>query len=520
MSAAQRTPSAPEGSANGAGLLTARNVSRAFPGVQALDGVDFGLSGGHVHALLGENGAGKSTLIKVLTGLLVPDAGDVRLDGAPLPLGDPAAIREWGIRAVYQELNLVGPLSVRENICLGAFPRRRFGSIDWEAVDERTAAALRTVGLDVDPLRRVDDLSVAEQQLVEIARALSGAARVLILDEPTSSLSQTESDRLFDVVRQLTAEGVGVVYVTHRLDEVEILADEVTVLRDGKRVLEAEKGSWTRMDVVRAMVGQELAAFQSTHTQAVGRPVLEVRNLSTADGLRVDDLTVHAGEVVGAFGLVGSGLHTLGRAIFGGDPLVTGSVKIDQRERSRHTPRSSRRSGLGFLSEDRKRDGVISELSVRRNATVAALESFATAGWLDRRQEASRARGMVERLRIATPSMSQKMSFLSGGNQQKVLLARWLMTEPEVLMLAEPTRGVDVGAKAEIYRIVDEVTDSGMGILILSTDAEEITTVCDRAVVLRRGTVVAELGRSQLTQQALLGAATGASEEERSRDDL
>lgn len=492
-------------------LISVEQVSRSFPGVQALDRVDFSLGHGRVHALLGENGAGKSTLIKVLTGMLEPDAGSVHLDGEPLPLGSPSEAQRRGIRAVYQELNLVSSLSVRENICLGAFRRTRYGGIDWAEASQRARDALERIRLGVDLSRPVETLSVAEQQLVEIAYALSGSAKVLILDEPTSSLSQGESDRLFEVIRQLAGSGVGVIYVTHRLDEVEKLADEVTVLRDGTRVMTEAKGEWSRLGIVRAMVGQEFKSFEASRSVDRERSILQIKSLFTESGLEDVDLTVHAGEVAGAFGLVGSGLGSLGRSIFGAEPISEGSVIVGgQRAPRKLRPRSARRMGLGFLSEDRRRDGIVPLLSVRENATVAALESFAAAGWVSRDKELKNARSVLGRLRVQTPSLNQRVGLLSGGNQQKVLLARWLMTDPNLLLLAEPTRGVDVGAKAEIYRILDEVAEEGMGILILSTDAEEVALVCDRAVVLRRGRIVAEFDGVEITQQSLLSAATGA----------
>jgi ribose transport system ATP-binding protein len=497
----------------GLNLIEVQAVTRSFPGVLALDEVDFGLEAGHVHALLGENGAGKSTLIKVLSGLYPPDSGEVYVSGEQLELGSPKASNAAGIRVVYQELNLVGPLSVRENICLGEFPRTRLGGIDWAATDERSRKALDRVGLDVDLEAPVEGMSIAEQQLIEISRALSREARILILDEPTSSLSRTEIERLFAVIRQLTARRTGVIYVTHRLEEVEELADEVTVLRDGRRVMKAARGDWTRMDIVRAMVGEELAELETDVQADYEREVLRVEGLRTESGLRDVDLTLYAGEVLGVFGLVGAGLEPLGRAIFGADPIEEGQITIASFEPTAQlTPRSARKRGLGFVTADRKHDGLIGELSVRKNITIAALDAYARVGWLNRRAEGRGARSMVDRLRIRTPSLAQTVSLLSGGNQQKALLARWLMTNPRVLILAEPTRGVDVGAKAEIYKLIDEVTVEGVGVLVLSTDAEEITKICDRALVLRHGQVVEDLKRSAITQEALVGAATGAME--------
>ncbi len=489
-------------------LLLVRGVSKSFPGVRALNRVHFNVRGGEVHALIGENGAGKSTLIKLISGVYAPDEGEIAVAGQSLPHAQPAAARAMGVQVVYQELDLVGPMTVAENICLGDFPTTN-GHIDWTAARRRALDVMTKVGLEADPADLVEDLTVAEQQLVEIARALSSQVRVLILDEPTAALSQSEAEGLFAVIQDLKQHDVGIIYVSHRMEEIETLADRITVLRDGHRVMQVDRHQVSQRELVRAMVGRDVSELFPRTKAAPGEILLQVQNLSTGSGLTDVSFSLRAGEVLGAFGLVGSGLGILSRAVFGAVDPSNGSVTVAGRSPRHPSPRAARSLRLGLLTEDRKQDGLVLELSVGKNMTVAALASVSTAGWIRRRREQLRIRQMIERLRIRTPSPAHDVGLLSGGNQQKVLLARWLLTEPRVLLLTEPTRGVDVGAKAEVYKIIAEAAEQGMGVLILSTDVEEVSGICSRSIVLRRGQLVSELEGRGLTQEALLEAATG-----------
>jgi ribose transport system ATP-binding protein len=489
-----------------------RSIRKTFPGVVALDDVDFELLPGEVHALIGENGAGKSTLIKIISGLYRRDSGEMRMAGEEVDFKNPAEAIARGIKVVYQELDLVPGLSVAENIFLGAFPKTGRGFIDGAALRQRTGDVLGQLGLRIDPATLVGDLKVAEQQLVEIARAISRQARVVIMDEPTSALSPSEVDTLFDVIRQLQRRGVAIVYVTHKLDEIYRIAERVTVFRDGKRVTTARVAETVPHQLVTWMVGRELRELFPKTQSATGDPMLVVSGVS-GSGLRDIDLTVHAGEVVGVFGLMGAGINTLGRVLFGASAR-TGSVTVDGRAIDAQSPADAIEKGLGLLTESRKEDGLFLPLTVRENITVASLGRFATLGWIRSRAETKAAGDFVRQLQIRTPSLRQRIRFLSGGNQQKVLMSRWMLRDLKVLMLAEPTRGIDVGSKAEIYRLIDGMAHRGMGILFMSTEIPEILGIADRILVMREGRISAELSRAEATQEKLIQAAAVALEDE------
>ncbi|MCC6314162.1 MAG: sugar ABC transporter ATP-binding protein [Thermomicrobiales bacterium] len=500
--------SAPPVAAPGRVVLAMEGIRKTFPGVVALDDVDFEVRAGEVHALLGENGAGKSTLIKIVAGLYRPDAGVIRVDGEPVEFRNPADSLERRIKVVYQELDLVPGLSVAENVFLGGYPRTSHGLVDFAAMRRRTTELLGELGLTIDPDRPVGELRVAQQQLVEIARALSRHAQLIVMDEPTSALSSGEVDILFGVIARLQERGVAIVYVSHKLDEIYRIADRVTVFRDGKRVVTEAAAATTPRQLVAWMVGRDLQDLFPKTAPEIGRPLLEARGVS-GSGLHGIDLTVRAGEVVGIFGLMGAGINTVGRVLFGASERAGGTVALDGQAIRPNTPRDAIAKGLGLLTESRKDDGLVLPLSVRANMTLASLSRFANLSWIHGREEARAAGQWVDRLSIKTPSLAQPVRYLSGGNQQKVLMARWLLRQHnlKVLMLAEPTRGIDVGSKAEIYRLIDEMAHGGMGILFMSTEIPEILGIADRILVMREGRITAELTRAEATQERLVAAA-------------
>lgn len=482
-----------------AALLACRAISKSFPGVRALDAVDFTLQRGEIHALLGENGAGKSTLIKVITGVYAPDAGEVFFDGRAVQLGTPAEAQRLGISTVYQEVNLVPFLSVAENIFLGRQPTR-FGCIDWRQIRARAAACLKRLDLEIDVTQPLNHFSLALQQMVAIARALEIEAKVLVLDEPTSSLDANEVRQLFAVMRRLKAAGLGILFVSHFLDQVYEIADRLTVLRNGRLVGAYETEKLPRLELIAKMVGKDLAAVEeltrhhATAPAAVKRkPLLAARGLGRRGSLEPLDLDLRAGEVTGLAGLLGSGRTETARLLFGIDRADTGTVEIEGEPARLSSPRAAIARGLGLCPEDRKSLAIIPDLSVRENI-VLALQ--ASKGWLRKlpaAQQRELATSYIQALNIATPDAERPIKFLSGGNQQKAILARWLASRPRLLILDEPTRGIDVGAKAEIEQIVARLCAEGMAILFISSELEEVVRNSHRVVVLRDRKKVGEL---------------------------
>lgn len=489
-------------------MLEMRGIRKVFPGVIALDDVDFDVRPGEVHALLGENGAGKSTLIKIIAGVYRRDGGSMLVDGQDVDFRSPADALEQRIKVVYQELDLVDGLSVAENVFLGGYPKTARGFVDFSALKSRTRALLADLGLEIDPDLPVGELRVAEQQMVEIARALSRQAQLIVMDEPTSALSPAEVDTLFAVIKRLKARGVAIVYVSHKLDEIYRIADRVTVFRDGKRVVTEEVANTTPRQLVAWMVGRDLQDLFPKTEARIGPPLLVVEGLN-GSGLRSVSFTVHAGEVVGIFGLMGAGINTLGRVVYGAAHRDAGTVSLDGARIRPDAPRDAIAKGMGLLTESRKDDGLVLPLSVRANMTLAALGRFADLTWIRGGAETRAAAEYVDRLGIKTPSLRQPIRYLSGGNQQKTLMARWLLRQDslKLLILAEPTRGIDVGSKAEIYRLIDGMARRGMGILFMSTEMPEILGIADRILVMREGAVSAEFTRAEATQERLVAAA-------------
>jgi len=496
-------------------ILTMRGISKRFPGVLALDGVDFEVRPGEVHAMMGENGAGKSTLMKILSGVYHLDKGEIRLAGKQVLIADPRSAQRHGIAIIHQELNQVPELRAFENFFLGRERRTRIGSVDEPAMRGETARWLDRLGLELDPNRKVRELRVAERQLLEIAKAMSLQAQILVMDEPTTALNTEEVSQLFEVVRRLRASGMGIVYISHRIDEIFGIADRVTVLRDGKLIGTRPVGEVTRETVIKMMVGRELRDLYPTSRREPGAPMLEVEKLSVAGvpgrrALQEATLSVRAGEIVGLGGLLGSGRTELLEAIFGVPNLnrVSGAIRLGGKERRFSSPRRAIRAGVSFVTEDRKGQSLVLVRSVGENASLAALHRFRFGPLLRLREEAKHVRGMVQELRIKTPGLQTPAASLSGGNQQKVALAKFLLLDTRILLLDEPTQGIDVGAKAEIYGLIDGLAQRGVAVLMASSDMPELLALCDRIYVMCEGRVSGEVQRDAATQERILDYAT------------
>jgi monosaccharide-transporting ATPase len=482
-------------------ILEMRGIGKRFPGVTALDGVDFRLFPGEVHALMGENGAGKSTLIKILTGVYEIDAGAIELSGVPVSFSGPKAAQRAGVSTVYQEVNLCPNLSVAENIYIGREPRR-LGLISFRAMRAKAAELLGSLGIDIDPGSTLAGHSIAVQQMVAIARAVDISARVLILDEPTSSLDAGEVEQLFRVIRGLRDQGLAVVFVTHFLDQVYEIADRITVLRNGRLVGEYRTTELSQRDLVEKMIGKELSALESIEERA--KPTLHDPSLllaasgvGRAGAIAPFDLTVHAGEVVGLAGLLGSGRSELARLLFGADKADSGEVRVDGSPVALRGPRSAMERDIAYLSENRRTEGLIEELTVRENIILALQANRGWARPVPRRQQDELVDKYIKALQIRPADPQTVVRNLSGGNQQKVLLARWLITEPRLLILDEPTRGIDVGAKADIQRLVVSLAGDGMAVLFISAELEEVLRLSHKIVVLRERAVVAQLENTE-----------------------
>ncbi|HEX8685214.1 MAG TPA: sugar ABC transporter ATP-binding protein, partial [Pyrinomonadaceae bacterium] len=458
-------------------ILEMRQIRKTFPGVVALDGVDFELRRGEVHILLGENGAGKSTLMKILSGAYQKSAGGIKFGGEEVEIRNPAHAQALGISTIYQEFNLVPHLSVGENIYLGREPTRLPGLIDRRAVNRRAGEVLHGLGLKLDPRRPVRGLRVAEQQMVEVAKALSLDARVLIMDEPTAALSEHEIKELFAAIRGLKAKGVSVVYISHRMEELFEIGDRVTVLRDGRSVATLDVAATDKFELIRLMVNRDLTELFPKERAERGAEVLRVENLTTRGGLKGVSFTLHRGEVLGIAGLLGAGRTELARAIFGLDKVEAGTVHVKGEAKRIGSPRAAINNRIGFLTEDRKAQGLVLPLSVKENICLPSVDRFTSLGVVNFNRERRAAERYVRELRIRTPGLDQRVAYLSGGNQQKVVLSKWLCSEAEVFIFDEPTRGVDVGAKAEIYRIIDDLAAAGKAVLMVSSEMNELLSM-------------------------------------------
>jgi len=494
-------------------LLEMRNIVKVFSGVVALDNVELALRACEVHSLVGENGAGKSTLIKVMTGAYSRDGGEMLLDGRSVNFRSPEDAQNAGVVAVYQEVNLLMFRSVAENIFLGREPRR-FGLVDWTKMNRDAGDLLRNLGLDIVPKAELGSLNIALRQMVAIARGVSLGAKVLVLDEPTSSLTEKEVDILFDVIRRLKQQGTAIVYISHRFDELYTVCDKVTVLRDGKLVGTRDIAGLERIDLVCMMLGKQreelekkgATDFKFHEAGPESVPLLRVEDLSRGRRLRNVSIEASHGEILGMAGLLGSGRTDVARAIFGADTIDNGKIFIDGKELKLHSPKDAINAGIAFLSEDRKAEGIIPEWSVRENLTLAALPSLTSMGVVSRARQNEIVDKFIERLGIKTSGSDQKIRELSGGNQQKVLLARWLCKNPKFMIMDEPTRGIDVGAKGEIQKLVAELAAAGLGVLMISSELEELVEGSNRVVVMRDGELATEIPHDLLSQDAIISA--------------
>ena len=496
-------------------LLEVRGIEKSFPGVRALSGVSFDVRPGEVHALLGENGAGKSTLIKIVSGVYQPDVGSILVNGKQVHFSMPDDARRAGVATIYQELLLFPELSVAENIFLGHAPLAGAGRIDWRAMRAEAARLLDSLEIDdLSPDQIVGALTVGNRQRVEILRALSHDARILIMDEPTAALTEADVTRLFDVVRRLKRRGVGIVYISHRLDEIFAIADRVTVLRDGAYVGSRDVADTNVAELVTMMVGRRLESLFPKTVAPIGAPVLEARDLVRRPLTKGVSLTVCAGEIVGLAGLVGSGRSELAQTLFGMTPSESGEIRLNGERVRIDSPERARAKGVAYVPEDRGTQGLVRGMSVLHNFSLAALGSLSRAGFIDRAAERRMAQRGVARFSVKTSSVDEIAGRLSGGNQQKIVLGKWLANNPKLLILDEPTRGIDVGAKAEIHRLMSQLAAEGVAILMISSELPEVLGMSDRVLVMREGRLVAEFDRAEATSEAVGHAMMGGTSSE------
>ncbi|MBV8857847.1 MAG: sugar ABC transporter ATP-binding protein [Acidobacteria bacterium] len=496
-------------------LLRATDITKSYAGVQALKSASLELRAGEVHALIGENGAGKSTLIKIITGAVEPDGGELQIEGKTVTNNSPRLAKELGVAAIYQQPALFPELTVAENVALGVEQSGLGGRVDWGARRRRAAKLLAQVGAKIDPDTDAGDLTMPQQQLVEIARALGADAKVLILDEPTASLSEEDTQNLFNVIRSLRERGVGMVYISHRLEELPVIADRVTVLRDGRTIDTRLMSEVNRQQLIQMMVGRELSAVFPKREVQLGDVVLELRDLGCAEsGIKHVNLSVRAGEIVGLAGLVGAGRTELARAVFGLTPVDSGQILLRGEPVRIGSPRQAIKRGIAYLPEDRRRHGVILDMQIGSNITLASLDQISRGAGLDFKREKELAGDYARRLGVKTPAIYVPVATLSGGNQQKVALSRWLLTKPSVLILDEPTQGIDVGAKSEIHALMTDLAAEGVAVLMISSELPEILGMSDRVAVMYGGTIVEILGRADATQEKVLALALGHSPDE------
>jgi galactofuranose transport system ATP-binding protein len=495
-------------------LLQMQGITKVFSGVKALDNVDLTLERGEVHSLVGENGAGKSTLIKVMTGAYGRDGGEMRLEGRPVNFRSPEEAQAAGVVAVYQEVNLLMFRTVAENIYLGREPRR-FGFVDWARMNKETGELLQSLGLNINPKAELGTLNIALRQMVAIVRGVSLGAKVLVLDEPTSSLTEKEVGILYNVIRRLREQGTAIVYISHRFDELYAVCDKVTVLRDGRLVGTRALAGLERIDLVCMMLGKQREELERKGATEFGEyheapaetvPLLKTENLTRGRRLKNVSLRAGHGEILGMAGLLGSGRTDVARAVFGADRTESGKVLLNGAEVDLSSPTDAIKAGIAFLSEDRKAEGIIPEWSVRENLTLAVLPQLTKFGIVSRARQNEIVERFMKRLGIKAAGMEQKIRELSGGNQQKVLLARWLCNNPKFLLLDEPTRGIDLGAKGEIQKLISELASEGLGVLMISSELEELVESSNRVVVMRDGELVAEIPHGQISQDAIINA--------------
>ena len=493
-------------------ILELVNISKSFSGVHALRGVHLELCPGEVHALLGENGAGKSTLVKIITGVHQPDSGEIRLNGQPTQFVDPRDAGSRGISAIYQELSTFPDLDIAENIFVGRQPVLAKGVVDWRSLYRRAQALLDALGVSMDLRTKARYLSIAQQQMVEIARALSVNARILIMDEPTSALTLNEVADLFRIVRRLRDDGTAILFISHRLEELFEIADRVTVLRDGAYVDTRSMRGVTQDELIRMMVGRQVSDLFPKQSVARGQPALRVRNLTRAGRFENVSFDLHEGEILGMAGLVGAGRTEVAQALFGIEPATSGSIEIYGRPARIDNPRQAMSYGIAYVPEDRQHQGLVLPLDITDNILLPQLSRFASHGWLNTAQARAAAHQAATRMEVKAATIWQKVRELSGGNQQKVVLAKWLSTNPRILILDEPTRGIDIGTKAAVHKLMSALAAQGMAILMISSELPEVLGMSDRILVMREGRVAAMFDRSEATQEKIMQAATQAAE--------
>lgn len=487
-------------------VLEVVNVTKRYPGVLANENVSFSMYPGRIHGLLGENGSGKSTIIKTLSGVQQPDTGEIRMHGEAVSFGNPIEARNAGIATVFQEFSIVPTLTVAENIFLGRMPVGRFGLVDWNKVIEDADAILARLGVDIDSEAVVGKLSVAHQQMVEIAKAVATGASLMILDEPTAALGLDEIAQLHALLRRMRDQGASLLYVSHRLDEVVSLVDDVTILRNGKIASPAGSTEVKIDSIVSAMIGTDVKDHYPKERNATGKVVLEAKGITTRQGVHNVDLTLHEGEVLGLGGVLGAGRTEIAKALFGVDPLVKGEIVLEGRRLSLSSPADAIKAGLALISENRKFDGLFFNFTGKANITAASLEKIKLRGLLDPQLEDANARRMVEELEITANAPDKLVGHLSGGNQQKVILARWLLTGAKILILDEPTQGIDIGAKLAIYRLINRLTSDGRSVILISSDHEELLAMSDNVAIVRQGSVVRVAPAAELNHTDLVKA--------------
>ncbi len=492
-------------------ILEAENVSKAYPGVQALDAVKINLKKAEIHGLVGENGAGKSTLIHIFGGICTPDSCKIFIKGKRVEEFKPHKASEYGIGVVFQELSLVNNMSIAENIFVNRQPVNKFGFIDKKKLNKRTEELLDIFDLKFDPDTKVGSLSTGDRQLIEILKALSKDPEVLILDEPTSSLSRGEIDRLFNLLLKLKDEGMAIIYISHRLQEVFDICDRVSVLRDGKYVGTEDVENVNENDLVKMMVGKELDSFYASEEKEIGEKYFEIKNFSGPDFNDIN-ISLFKGEILGVFGLVGSGRTELAEAIFGIGKKREGEIILNGESLKINKPIQAMRNGISYLTEDRHSKGLLLNMNIKENLVSSVLRNFArgSLGLMQDKKIGEFSREIVKKYNIVTPTIEKKVRNLSGGNQQKVLLGKWVGTDPEVLIVDEPTRGVDVGAKQEIYRYLNEISDRGIGIILISSDLPEVINISDRILVMREGEIAGCVPKNEATKENILAYAAGA----------
>ncbi len=492
-------------------FIELKDIVKIFPGVRALDGVSFDIREGEVHSLCGENGAGKSTLIKVLTGAHARDGGAYLIDGEEVNFKSTAESVAKGVSCVYQELSIAPQLDVAKNLFIGNLPMKG-GLVDHKTLYKRTAEILEELDMHISPKTIAGDLSVGQQQMIEIGRALTRNARLIIMDEPTSSLSEAETDTLFQIIKKLVARGIAIVYISHKLDEVMYLSDRITVIRDGKNIISKDKDQFTQEELIANMIGRSLENLYQKEPAEITDTMLEVKGLTRKGVFQDVSFSVRKGEVVGFFGLVGAGRSEIMRAVFGVDKYDAGEVILDGKKLRGGSPSAAIRAGIGFCTEDRKKEGLALRLSILLNMTLVRLPFLSKIGVINRKAQRAAADEYMKAISIKAPSVTQLVGNLSGGNQQKVVVAKWLMMSPKVLIVDEPTRGIDVGSKSEIYGLLSDLAKQGMAIVVVSSEIEEILGVCDSVVTIFEGKKTAQLEiNDKLTREEVLAAALGGS---------